>query len=213
VAERGPPPPDITPAAFFETWLPDAYVAAGCQAPPDPWKVLVTLSGAAGGQWELEPAGNRLLVRALPTDPRASRTGPPAVNLWLRQSAADFLATLVGDADLPQLLPSHMGPLELLFLDQMDRDLLRQVDGRLLVEVLGRRRRRWALDLAVGKNGLSAGRARSTVRVDAPTYDGLREGTIAPLQALLERKIAVEGDRALAMQTLMLLASRLTGGR
>jgi hypothetical protein len=135
------------------------------------------------------------------------------VHLWLRQSAPDFLATLVGDPDLPRLLPAAMGPLELLFLDPRDRDLLRQVDGRLLVEVLGRRRRRWALDLATGRNGLSAGRARSTVRVEAPTYDGLRDGSIAPLQALLERKIAVEGDRALAMQTLMLLASRLGAGR
>jgi hypothetical protein len=123
---------------------------------------------------------------------------------------ADFLATLLGEVDLPRLLPVGTHPLELLFLDPRDRDLLRQIDGRLVVEVLGRRRRRWGLDLATGKAGLTAGRARCTVRVDADTYDGLRDGKLPPLQALLERKIAVEGDRALAMQALMLLASRLS---
>jgi hypothetical protein len=202
------PPPDITPAGFFEQWLPAAYVAAGCQAPLDSWTVGVTLSGAGGGQWELEPSEGQLTVR-----PEAGPRPPaPRANLWLRQSVADFLAGLVGDPDLPELMPANMGPLELLFLDPRDRDLVRQIDGRLLVEVLGRRRRRWALDLAVGKAGLTAGRPRATVRVEAATYDGLREGKLPPLQALLERKLAVEGDRALAMQALVLLASRLTRG-
>ncbi len=210
MAERRPPP-DVTPAGFFEGWLPAAYVAAGCRAPAEAWTVAVTLTGEGGGQWELEPSESQLLVRPVPAaDPRGPRPPAPRGQLWLRQSAPDFLATLVGDPDLPELLPANMGPLELLFLDPRDRDLLRQIDGRLLVEVMGRRRRRWALDLAVGKAGLSAGRARATVRVEAATYDGLREGKLPPLQALLERKLAVEGDRALAMQAMVLLAARLT---
>jgi hypothetical protein len=208
------PPPDITPAHFFQTWLPDAYRAADCRAPLDPWTVAVTLSGEGGGQWELEPSEDQLTVReaAIPADPRAARLTAPRANLWIRQSTADFLAVLVGDPDLPDLLPASMGPLELLFLDPRDRDLVRQIDGRLAVEVAGRRRRRWTLDLAVGKAGLAAGRPRATVRVDAATYEGLREGKLPPLQALLERKLAVEGDRPLAMQALVLLASRLNRG-
>ena len=172
----------------------------------------MTLSGEGGGQWELEPKheSSRCGRPPAPTTRARPRAPAPRANLWLRQSTADFLAALVGDPDLPELLPADMGPLDLLFLDPRDRDLLRQIDGRLLVEVLGRRRRRWALDLAVGKAGLSAGRPRATVRVEAETYEGLREGKLAPLQALLERKLAVEGDRALAMQAMVLLASRLT---
>ena len=50
------------------------------------------------------------------------------------------------------------------------------------------------------------------MRVDGATYDGLQDGTLPPLQALLERKVTVEGDRALAMQALMLLGARLTRG-
>jgi hypothetical protein len=199
------PPADITPAAFFESWLPAAYLGAGARPPEDRWTVAVTLSGEGGGHWDLEPADRRLEVR-----PQAGRPSAPQANVWLRQSTPDFLAALVGDPDLPELLPPEMDPLELLFLDARDRDLVRQIDGRLLVEVMGRRRRRWALDLAAGKAGFSAGRPRATVRVDAATYDGLRDGKLPPLQALLERKLAVEGDRALAMQALVLLASRLS---
>jgi hypothetical protein len=207
------PPSDITPAQFFETWLPDAFRDAGCRAPQDDWTVTVSLSGDGGGQWELEPSEDQLTVRAAPPgDPRALRPAAPKANLWIRQSAADFLAVLVGDPDLPELLPASMSPLELLFLDPRDRDLVRQIDGRLAVEVAGRRRRRWTLDLAAGKAGLAAGRPRATVRVDAATYEGLREGKLPPLQALLERKLAVEGDRPLAMQALVLLASRLSRG-
>jgi hypothetical protein len=134
------------------------------------------------------------------------------LHVWIRQSAADFTAAFGGDPDLPELLPAGWGPLDLLFLDPQDIELLRQIDGRLLVELSGRRRRRWALDLATGKNGLQAGRARATVRVDGATYDGLRDGSLPPLRALLERKVTVDGDRALAMQALMLLGSRLSRG-
>jgi hypothetical protein len=210
------PPPDITPVNFFDSWLPAAYLAAGCQAPEESWTVLVTLSGEAGGLWELEPEAYRLEVRALASaggQARAARMAPPRGNVWLRQSAPDFLAALVGDPDLPRLMPDYLGPLDMLFLDPRDRELLRQIDGRLLLEVLGRRQRRWTLDLAVGKAGFCAGRPRSTLRIDAASYEGLRDGSLPPLQALLERKLSVEGDRTLAMQALMLLATRLTRRR
>jgi hypothetical protein len=107
------------------------------------------------------------------------------------------------------LFPDNFGPLDLLFLDPQDVELVKQIDGRLALELEGKRRRRWRLDLATGKSGFSAGRARATVRVDAATYEGLRAGTVAPLKALLERRIVVEGDRALAMQALLLLGARL----
>ena len=48
--------------------------------------------------------------------------------------------------------------------------------------------------------------------MDGATYDGLRDGSLPPLRALLERKVTVDGDRALAMQALMLLGSRLSRG-
>jgi hypothetical protein len=207
VADR--PAPGTTPAEFFERWLPDAFASGASEAPADAPLVRVSLSGAAGGEWELQARGRQLTVAAVAVGPRARSDGRPPPGLWIRQSVPDFLAAFEVDPDLPELLPAGWGPLDLLFIDDRDVQLLRQIDGRLLVELNGRRRRRWALDLATGKAGINAGRPRATVRVDAATYEGLKDGSLPPLKALLERKVTVEGDRALAMQALMLLGSRL----
>lgn len=197
----GRPPQGISATEFFESWLPQAYAAGGCQAPDDAPLVRVSISGADGGEWRIQAEDDRLNVTAGPAG--------PAPQLWIRQNAGDFRATFGGEPDLPDLLPPGWGPLDFLFLDPRDRELLKQIDGRLLIEVSGRRRRRWSLDLATGKSGLGAGRARATVRVDGDTYDGLKTGSLPPLKALLDGSIAVEGDRALAMQALMLLGARL----
>jgi hypothetical protein len=208
VVER--PPPGASPADFFERWLPQAFAAGGAEAPPDAPLVRVSLSGADGGEWELQAQGTELRVKQNPVGPRARSQTGPMPGLWIRQSVPDFLAAFEQDPDLPELLPAGWGPLDILFLDHRDVDLVKQIDGRLLVELNGRRRRRWALDLATGKAGLAAGRPRATVRVDGPTYEGLKDGSLPPLKALLERKVTVDGDRALAMQALMLLGSRLS---
>ena len=199
------PPADITATAFFETWLADAYASSGRQAPDDAPVVWVSLSGDGGGEWEIRLEGDRLLVA--PRDVKARGGDQPGV--WIRQKAADFLATFARDPDLPELFPDKFGPLDLLFLDPQDVELIKQIDGRLALELTGRRRRRWGLDLAAGKAGLAAGRPRATVKLDADTYEGLRNKSLPPLKALLERKIVVDGDRALAMQALLLLGARL----
>ena len=79
----------------------------------------------------------------------------------------------------------------------------------MLVEIQGRRRRRFAVDVGFGKAGVSAGRPRTTVRLDAPTFEGLRSGAIPPMQPLVDGRLKIEGDRALAMQLLLLIGSRL----
>ena len=139
---------------------------------------------------------------------QAAREAP---DVWLRQSATDFLTALSPDPDpdLPELLPPGWSALDLLFLDPRDIEMLRQVNGRILVEVAGRRGRRWSFDVGFGKAGVSAGRPRSTVRLDGATFDGLRKGSIPPMQPLLDGRLKLEGDRALAMQLLLLLGSRL----
>ncbi len=50
--------------------------------------------------------------------------------------------------------------------DPRDVDLVRQISGRLAFEIEGRRRRRWAVDVGFGKAGVSAGRPRTTMRID-----------------------------------------------
>jgi hypothetical protein len=196
------PPAGTTVAQFFERWLPSAFSASGRRAPLQAPLVRASLSGTEGGAWDVQASDDELHIE---------KAGRDAPDVWLRQSAIDFLAALdpTPDPDLPELLPPGWSALDLLFLDPRDIEMLRQVNGRVLVEVAGRRGRRWAFDVGFGKTGVSAGRPRSTVRLDGTTFDGLRQGTIPPMQPLLDGRLKIEGDRALAMQLLLLLGSRL----
>jgi hypothetical protein len=199
------PPAGLSAAAFFETWLKEAFAASGSAGVADAPVVRVTLSGPGGGDWQVQAAEDGLVVEALAPGPR----GNDGVRVWLRQSAADFAAVFDPGPDLPTLLPATWTALDLLFLDQRDVALLEQMAGRIAIEVLGKRRRRWAMDLSFDKEGLSAGRPRATVQIDGATYDGLRTKAIAPMQALLGGKVKVDGDRALATKALMLVWARL----
>ena len=198
------PPAGTSVSAFFTDWLPQAFRASGRRAPDDAPVIRASVSGEGGGAWDLQARDDELTVAA------PDRDAPPP-DVWLRQSTADLLTALSAapDPDLPELLPPGWSVLDLLFLDPRDISLLRQVSGRVLVEVAGRRRRRWAFDVGFGPAGVSAGRPRATVRLDGATFDGLRRGTLPPMQPLLDGRLKLEGDRALAMQLLLLLGSRL----
>jgi len=196
------PPPDIAVGELFERWLPDAFAATGARAPAGAPNVRVTISGDGGGTWEVRAADAAISVAA-------GAGSPPDV--WIRQSIGDLRVVLgAPDADLPALLPEDWSARALLFAAAPgDVDLVRQISGRLCFEIEGRRRRRWAVDVAFGKTGVAAGRPRTTVRIDGTTFEGLRRGSIAPMQALLDGRLKIEGDRALAMQLLLLVGSRL----
>jgi hypothetical protein len=195
------PPPGIGVAEFFERWLPEAFAASGRHAPADAPLVRATISGAGGGAWDVQAQDDTLAVETPGREPP---------DVWIRQSAADLLAAIgAPDPDLPVLIPAGWSALDVLFLDPRDIDLLRQVSGRIAVEVEGRRRRRWSLDVGFGSAGVAAGRPRTTIRLDGATFEGLRTGALPPMQPLLDGRLKIDGDRALAMQLLLLLGSRL----
>ncbi|HVZ72987.1 MAG TPA: SCP2 sterol-binding domain-containing protein [Polyangia bacterium] len=195
------PPPDIGVADFFERWLPEAFAKSGRRGPLEGPVVRATISGEGGGSWDMRASDDALTVET------ADREPP---DVWVRQSAVD-LRTALGapDPDLPTLIPPGWSALDALFLDPRDVEMLKQVQGRVALELEGKRRRRWTVDVAFGKTGVAAGRPRSVVRVDGDTFDGLRTGAIPPMQPLFDGRLKIEGDRALAMQLLLLLGSRL----
>ncbi|MBC8133405.1 MAG: SCP2 sterol-binding domain-containing protein [Deltaproteobacteria bacterium] len=203
------PPAGISVVTFFETWLPAAYVATGRIAPANAPAVRATLSGDGGGTWDIQCDEDALVVEAVASKRPRSEGNAALPDVWLRQSTADFKAAFDGDPHLPTLIPTGWSALDLLFLDPRDADLLSQVSGRVVVEILGRRARRWSFDVAFGKAGVTAGRARTTIRLDGATFEGLQNGTLPPMQALLGGRLTIEGDRALAMQLLLLFGNRL----
>jgi hypothetical protein len=195
------PPPDIALPELFERWLPEAFAATGQRAPAGTPLLRVSVSGAGGGAWELALDGDRL---------RVEPPGRQPPDLWIRLSAADVRVALgVADPDLPEIVPAGWSARHLLIVEPGDVDLVKQISGRMLLEIEGRRRRRFALDVGFGKAGVSAGRPRTTVRLDAPTFEGLKSGAIPPMQPLIDGRLKIEGDRALAMQLLLLVGSRL----
>jgi SCP-2 sterol transfer family len=195
------PPVDISPGDFFERWLPAAFAAAGRRPPAGVPSVRVSLSGPDGGGWDLEVDDEELSV---------TPAGREAPDIWIRLSVADFHVALgAPDPDLPTLLPERWSPQSILLAQPSDADLVRQLSGRILFEIEGKRRRRFALDVGFGKAGVSAGRPRTTVRLDGTTFEGIRGGTIPPMQPLLDGRLKLEGDRALAMQLLLLVGSWL----
>jgi hypothetical protein len=100
---------------------------------------------------------------------------------------------------------------DLLFAQAQDMDLLEKLDGRIKFELEGRRRRRWSVDAAFGPAGMRAGQPRTTVSIDSGTCEKLAARVLTPLQALLAGRLHVDGDRVLAMQVLMLVATRMGG--
>jgi len=203
MSEWNRPPAGIEVAEFFERWLPQAYAASGKQADGTAPLVRASLSGPSGGAWDLQADEEGLQVEA------PSRNLP---DVWIRQSVQDFRAAFDGDPLLPPLIPPGLGALDLLFLDPRDQDLLKQVQGRALVELTGNKARRWSFDVAFGASGATAGRPRTTIRLDGPTFEGIQNGSLSPMQPLLDGRLKLEGDRALAMQLLILLGSRLNRG-
>jgi len=196
------PPPDIALAELFERWLPGAFAATGQRAPAGTPLLRVSVSGTGGGAWDLALDDAEL---------RVSPPGREPPDVWLRLSQADVRVALgATDPDLPEIVPAGWSARHILIVDPRDVDLIKQVAGRVLVEIEGRRRRRFAVDVGFGKAGVSAGRPRTTVRLDAPTFEGLRSGAIPPMQPLVDGRLKIEGDRALAMQLLLLVGSRLS---
>jgi len=214
------PPADVPASEIIASWLPRAFAAASRRPPPDSPSVRVTLSGQGGGDWDLCATEETLIVKPRELRPRhgpdssrgaEGRSEPSQSShdaaVWVRQSVADFLALFREEPDLPALLPPDTDVMDLLCVDEGRISLLAQIDGRISVEIQGRRRRRWTLDVAFGPSGMRAGRPRSTVRVDSRTCEELASGTLSALQALLAGRLQIEGDRALVMQVVMLVGA------
>lgn len=202
------PPADARAAAIIESWLPGVFSSAGRAMEGTSPRLRLSLSGAEGGEWNLQIADGALVVR------RCTRTIGPRhddPDIWIRQSAADFLAVIFPSEDLFELMPSTMDVVELLRPDSQEMELLEKLDGRIKFELEGRRRRRWSVDAAFGRAGMLAGRPRTTVNIDAGTCEKLAARTLNPLQALLAGRLRVDGDKTFAMQVLMLVATRIGG--
>ena len=202
------PPEGANAPAILESWLPEVFSSAGKAMAGTSPCLRLSLSGPGGGEWDLQVIDDQFVAKRC-THMIGPRRNDP--DIWIRQSAVDFLAVIFPCADLFELLPASVDVAELLRPDSQEMELLEKLDGRIKFELEGRRRRRWSVDAAFGRAGMLAGRPRTTVSVDAGTCEKLAARTLNPLQALLAGRLRVDGDKTFAMQVLMLVATRVGG--
>lgn len=204
----GRPPVGADPTTILEAWLPEVFSSTSQKWEGTSPALRLSLSGQGGGNWELRVEDGQLSVEHVS---RTLGARPASPDIWIRMNAADFLAVPFPSEDLFDFLPANADLVALLFAQAQDMELLDKLDGRIKFELEGRRRRRWSVDAAFGPAGMRAGRPRTTVSIDGGTCEKLAARALTPLQALLAGRLRVDGDRVLAMQVLMLVATRIGG--
>ena len=202
------PPVGASATTILESWLPEVFSTADKTMEGTSPRLRLSLSGAEGGEWDLQIVDGEFVVKTCERTLGPRRDDP---DIWIRQSAGDFLAVMFPSEDLFELLPASVDVADLLRPDSQEMELLEKLDGRIKFELEGRRRRRWSVDAAFGRAGMLAGRPRTTVSIDSGTCEKLAARTLNPLQALLGGKLRVDGDKTFAMQVLMLVATRIGG--
>jgi putative sterol carrier protein len=190
---------------LIESWLPQQIDTSSFGEAS--FSVRLSLSGVDGGDFCLCVDGEGLAVAS--NTHKAGRPNDP--DIWVRLSTSDFRALLFSDEDLPipSIISEDFAPL----LAPLPEDLeaFAKLDGRIRFELLGRRHRRFSLDLSFGERGMRAGRPRATISIDAGTCEKLVTGKQNPIQAVLGDQLRVEGDRGFALQVMVLCASRRRG--
>jgi hypothetical protein len=196
------PPRDITPARFFEQWLPALFAGEfgpGKRTPTDV-TVRVRLDGEGGGAWDLTVAGGKLTVGA----PGGSE--PP---VSVHQTVADWRAVTVGEEGGIDLAPPQGSPLDMLFVDPASRQVLTSVRGTVRFEVTGYNGRTWQLTCKFGEQP-EPPEPNAVISVDAETHAKILSRQMAPPEAYFSGKVRLSGDTGLAMQLGMAMMPRFS---
>jgi hypothetical protein len=182
-------PADLTPAQFFESYLPAewARARAGAAPPPDA-TIEIVLDGDGGGTWTIAIAGG-----AMTTTAAAAARSP---DLRVRMTTTDFRAAVQGEDGAPEIFPR-------------DLDLARAFaripssaagapvgKGALEVGITGFHGRTWHIALESG----GAATPAATVTIDADTVAAIRDRKLDPASAFFGGKIQLGGDVAWIMQ-------------
>ena len=195
------PPPGLSIAAFFEQWLPGAFVAGlspGRQRSVEV-DVRVCIEGEGGGAWDVRVQSGGLFVE----EPRAGER-----SLTIRQSVRDFRALAWGEPPAHQLVPARGTALDLLFIDPQLQQLIQTVRGTVRLEVTDYNGRDWQITLKLGA-GPAPDAPDAVISIDADTHARIVARTLAPPEAFFSGRVKITGNAALAMQLAMALLPKM----
>ena len=197
--DRGPAA-DLTPAQFFEQWLPSELERLGVASMTD-MVVRVNLTGEAGGSWDLVISKGALSVS--PVDQaRAAQVG-------LEMTEQDWRAIALGEPGPVDLSPPGTSPTDMLFVDAASQGMLAAVTGLFRFEVRQYNGRTWVLQATFGQVNRAAGAAPDAlIATDAATYGAILARELSAPEAYLDGRISIQGDPVKGMQVGMALIPR-----
>jgi len=192
------PPSDITPAKFFEEWLPEEMSKSQGESAErtEPVTVGVTLDGEGGGEWALRLEDGKLTVTS------GAAESPKVA---LAQTVDDWRAIVVGDDGPIDLAPPGASSTDFLFVDPEAQKLLAEINGSVTMEVANYNGRTWLMNVTFS----GAREPAATISVEAETYAQILSGALPGPQAFMTGQIKFGGDTALAMQVGMAMMSRM----
>ncbi len=182
-------PADLTPAQFFESYLPAEWTRArtGAAPPPDA-TIEVVLDGDGGGTWTMTVAGGALTTTAA--------AAANKVDLRVRMTTTDFRAAVQGEDGAPQIFPHDLDVARLFARIPATGSALPIGTGALEIGISGFHGRTWRIALESG----GAAAPAATVTVDADTVLAIRDRKLDPASAFFGGKIQLGGDVAWIMQ-------------
>jgi hypothetical protein len=103
ISPNSRPPEDATVSAILESWLPEVFSSADKTMAGTSPRLRLSLSGPDGGEWDLQIVDDQFVAKRC-THMIGPRRDDP--DIWIRQSAADFLAARsvlrIGSAEPPR---------------------------------------------------------------------------------------------------------------
>jgi hypothetical protein len=194
------PPREITPDAFFTSWLPAELTRlTGGAGVPD-MLVRITLDGEGGGTWDLTTRSGTLEVSA----PQPGQQ--PLVTLML--TVQDWRAIVAGEDGPVDLTPPSASPTDLLFVDAGSQQLLAMISGTFRFEVRDYNGRTWTLTAVFGVDP-PCDPPTATIATDAVTYAAILARELAAPEAYFSGKITITGDPGRGMQVGLALLPKL----
>ncbi len=209
------PASPLTPAEFFEQWLPNAFAEsdAGERVQDVDTKLGVQLRGEGGGEWVMHVSQGSLRVSAEARSETAFSI-VQSVDDWrgsLWEGRGGAFGAQAAALFRPGSAPS--GPAAQAAPSPAALEQLRTLDGVIRMVVAGGEGGDWSVDFKLGPGALPE-EPTTTVTVQAEDAEAMAQGQLDPMQAFMSGKIQVAGDMALMMQMQMVMmqAQQPSGG-
>jgi putative sterol carrier protein len=184
MAEQPQVPANVTPAQFFEEFLPMGFAAQAAESgsAPSDFTMAFRLDGEGGGEWLAKIEGGKMNV---------TRGGGEA-NLTTSMAVGDWRDAVQGQngASLALILPPQRPGRP----DNSGR--AKQLKGTMAIELSREAGDPFRMEMCF--NGAAA--PKTVLKAKIADYVAMQEGTLNGQQAFMSGKLKVEGDMGFLMQ-------------